>query len=155
MHVISLLLILVIMVQLAILRLTVPYLGRGHDSLCSPFLQVAGQQVVCHREQGLPRCLCLVFMVHLDASEASPSCAASEAVTAAAVAAAAAAAAFSCVFCVSASAAASASIEEGGVLWSTNLFLKKNLCSIDNERFPTLQARDLLLVCAGLDICLH
>ena len=37
-HVISLLLILVIMVQLAILRLTVPYLGRSHDSCheCHP-----------------------------------------------------------------------------------------------------------------------
>ena len=33
MHVISLLLILVIMVQLAILRLTVPYLGRGHNMM--------------------------------------------------------------------------------------------------------------------------
>ena len=32
MHVISLLLILVIMVQLAILRLPVPYLGRSHDT---------------------------------------------------------------------------------------------------------------------------
>ena len=85
---------------------------------------------------------------------ASPSCAASAAVTAAAVAAAAAAAAFSCVFCVSASAAASASTEEGGVLWSTNPFLKKILYR-QSERFPTLQARDLLLVCAGLDICLH
>ena len=42
MHVIPLLLILVIMVQLAILRLTVPYLGRSHDILTPPSKQKNG-----------------------------------------------------------------------------------------------------------------